>query len=190
MADDDTKNAAGGNDATSVSGSDGSKVKADLDEANQKIQELTEAAKRALADLQNYRKKVEEEKAGFVLFANAALLKELLPILDNFARAFSAVPENIAASEWFKGALAIEQQLAQVMRKQGLKEAPSALGNKLDVRMHEAVALGPGEKDIVTEEYEKGYILGDKVIRPAKVKVGDGSQAPISQSPPDQQKAA
>lgn len=146
----------------------------DLAIANQKIQELTETAKRALADLQNYRKKVEGEHAAFIQFANIALILELLPILDNFNRAFAQVPEEIPKSEWFKGALQIEQQLVGVVRKQGITEMPSSVGKKLDLKIHEAVTSGPGEKDAVIEEFEKGYMLGDKVIRPAKVKVGDG----------------
>lgn len=151
------------------------KLQADLAAANEQIKELTLTAKRALADLQNYRKKVEEEKAGFAQFANLNLLMELIPILDNFNRAFSAVPAEIQNSNWFKGALQIEQQLAGVMRKQGVCELPSSVGKKVDPNLHEPVMTGPGEKDIVIEEFEKGYKIGDRVIRPAKVKVGDGN---------------
>lgn len=139
------------------------------------IAELTETAKRALADLQNYRRRVEEERAVFVAFANVGLILELLPILDNFNRAFAQVPEEISKTEWFKGALQIEQQLASVIRKQGVMEMPPQIGKKLDPKIHEAVATGPGEKDVIIEEFEKGYLLGEKVIRPAKVKVGDGN---------------
>lgn len=148
---------------------------ADLEAANKRIAELTETAKRALADLQNYRKKTEEERTSFVQFAAAALLFELLPILDSFNRAFAQVPEEIKNTDWFSGALQIEQQLAAVITKQGVKEIPSPAGQKLDPRFHEAITVGPGEKDVVIEELEKGYLLGDKVLRPAKVKVGNGA---------------
>lgn len=162
-------------------GDNSGQLQADLEAANQKICELTETAKRALADLQNYRKRAEEDKNAFVQFANITLILELLPILDNFNRAFSQVPEEIRSTEWFKGALQIEQQLAGVIRKQGVAEMPSAVGQKLDPRFHEAVAAGRGKKDAVIEELEKGYMLGDKIIRPTKVKVGNGSVADISQ---------
>lgn len=152
------------------------KLQADLDAANKQIQELTETAKRALADLQNYRRRVEEERAAFAAFANAALILELLPILDNFQRAFAAVPEEISKSDWFKGALAIEQQLVGIVKKQGVTELPSQVGKKLDPKIHEAIASGAGEKDVIIEEFEKGYLLGGKMIRPAKVKVGDEIQ--------------
>lgn len=153
---------------------DSGQLQGDLEAANKQIQELTETAKRALADLQNYRRRVEEERTAFVQFANVALILELLPILDNFQRAFSQVPEEILKSDWFNGALAIEQQLVAVVKKQGVTEMPSQVGKKLDPKIHEAIATGPGEKDTVIEEFEKGYLLGDKVIRPAKVKVGNG----------------
>lgn len=150
------------------------KLEKDLVEANQKIQDLTETAKRALADLQNYRKKSEEEKSAFIAFANASLVLELIPILDNFKRAFGSVPEDISKTDWFKGALQIEQQLIAIMRKQGLAEIPFEVGRKIDTNIHEAIMMGVGEKDTVIEELEKGYLLGGKVIRPIKVKVGKG----------------
>ncbi|MEK9132406.1 MAG: nucleotide exchange factor GrpE [Patescibacteria group bacterium] len=154
------------------------KLEADLTEANKKVEEMTEAAKHALADLQNFRKKTEEEKNSFVAFANTSLILELLPVLDNFARAFAAVPEEILETDWFKGALQIEQQLMGIMRKQGVVEMESQVGKKADVRLHDALAAGSGEKEVVIEEFEKGYMLGDKVLRPAKVKVGDGTVTP------------
>lgn len=151
------------------------RLEKDLAVANEQIQNLTSTAKLALADLQNYRKRVEEDKASYAQFATIGLLLELLPILDNFNRAFTSVPEEIQKTEWFKGALQIEQQLVGIMRKQGVKEMPTTIGMPLDPKLHEAVTAGPGEKDTIVEEYEKGYMLGEKVIRPAKVKVGDGT---------------
>lgn len=152
-----------------------SKLENDLAEANKKVEEMTAAAKRAMADLQNFRKRTEEDKAGFVAFANASLILELLPVLDNFARAFAQVPEEILKTEWFKGALQIEQQLVGIVRKQGVVEMESQVGKKADVRFCDALAAGPGEKEVVIEEFEKGYMIGDKILRPAKVKVGDGT---------------
>lgn len=155
---------------------DAAQLAADLEIANKQIEELTETAKRALADLQNYRRKVEEQQSDFVQFATAALLLELLPVLDNFNRAFTQVPEEIQSSAWFKGALQIEQQLISIIKKQGVAEISPTIGQKVDPVFHEAIALGPGEKDVITGEFEKGYMLGKRVLRPAKVKVGDGTE--------------
>lgn len=162
MTDDTKKNQAG------------DQAEQDIADANKQIQELTETAKRAMADLQNYRKQVEKERKDFAAFASAGLLMELLPILDSFNRAFSQVPEEIKNTDWFKGALGIEQQLAAIMKRQGVIEMGSQTGKKLDTAIHEPITVGPGEKDVVIEEFEKGYMLGEKVLRPAKVKVGSG----------------
>jgi len=161
-------------DAAAMANSD-KKLDGDLEEANKKIQELTDAAKQAMADLKNYRRKTEEEKASFVAFANASLLTDLLPVLDNFNRAFAQVPEEILKTEWFKGALQIEQQLVGIMRRQGVVEMEPQVGKKIDPKIHEALNVGPGEQDTIIEEFEKGYLLGEKVLRPAKVKVGNGA---------------
>lgn len=151
------------------------KAFAELAEAKKQIDDLTETAKRALADLQNYRKRIEEEKKSFTKFANVGLLLELLPVLDNFNRAAVSAPKDIQKTDWFKGMLQIEQQLTGVLKRQGVTEMPSSVGEPVDLNKHEPLSVGPGKKDTVIEEFEKGYLIGDKVIRPAKVKVGDGS---------------
>ncbi|MEK7523833.1 MAG: nucleotide exchange factor GrpE [Patescibacteria group bacterium] len=166
-----TQTAAGAQD-------EAEKLQADLAAANQKIQDLTETAKRALADLQNYRKRVEKERSDFAAFANVTILLELLPILDNFTRAFSQVPQEIQKTEWFKGVLQIEQQLVALVKRKGITEMPSTVGKKLDIKIHEPIMTGPGEKDTIVEEFEKGYLIGEKILRPAKVKVGDGTAPP------------
>ncbi len=150
-------------------------LQADLALAQKNVQDLTDTPQRALADLQNSRKRTEEDKAQFVVFATTKLLLELLPVLDNFTRAFAQVPDEIQKTEWFKGALQIEQQLMTVVRKQGVTEMPLQVGQKLDPTKHEAIATGPGASDSILEEYEKGFMVGEKVLRPAKVKVGNDS---------------
>lgn len=169
MGDDETSGGAG------MGAGDASALQTDLERANEQIKQLTETAKYALADLQNYRKRMEQERTQFVQFATIGLISELLPILDNFNRAFAQVPDEIVKSEWFKGALQIEQQLAGIMRKQGVQEVPSSVGTPLDPKVHEAITTGPGAEGVILEEYEKGYMLGERLIRPAKVKVGDGN---------------
>lgn len=143
--------------------------------AKQKIAELTEVAKRALADLANYKKRVEEERTQFAKFANVSLVLEILPVLDNFSRAFSLIPPELKENEWVKGVMNIEKQLVEIIRKNGIVEIPSPVGQPLDHNLHEPVMAGLGAKDTVVEELEKGYTLEGKVIRPVKVKVGDGS---------------
>ena len=145
------------------------KIKADLSETKQKLNEMTDAAKHALADLANYRKRVEEEKQGIINFANITFLMGLLPILDNFERATKS--ETLS-----QGLDAIYKQFKAFFEKIGLKQIET-VGQKFSTNLHEALLEDPGEKDLILEELEKGYTLKDRVIRPAKVKVGNGKTA-------------
>lgn len=151
------------------------KLKNELYESKKEVEKLTEFAKRTLADLQNYKKRIEEDKASFVSLANAALILEILPILDSFNRAFASTPRELQENEWVKGIMAIEKQLVATLEKEGLQEIKTENG-KFDPNLHEALMQGPGEKDTIIEELEKGYMLGSKVLRPAKVKIGNGNK--------------
>lgn len=146
------------------------------DDRDAKIEELTNQLARAMADLQNYKRRSEEEKSSFVKFANAELLKIILPILDNLDRSVTHLPAELKDNEWTKGMLHIHGDLLKTFEKIGLKKIKT-VGEKLDPKKHEALLAGPGEKDIVTEEFEAGYSLLDETIKPARVKVGDGTTA-------------
>jgi len=148
-------------------------LQAELIETQAKLDEMMNISKHALADLQNYKKRTEEEKGAFVTFANADLVAAILPALNNFERALKHDPKD---AEWAKGVEQIYNQLKGELEKRGL--APiNALGQKFDPRMHEALLTAPGEKDLVLEELEKGWMLGDRVIKPTRVKVGNGEPA-------------
>ncbi|MBU0727450.1 nucleotide exchange factor GrpE [Patescibacteria group bacterium] len=154
-------------------------AKADTNEANEaneanKIEELTNALARAMADLQNFKRRTEDEQGRFVKFANAEMLKELLPIIDNFDRSTTHLPDEIKDNDWAKGVVQIHDELMKTLQKIGVERVKS-IGEKLDPNLHEGLMTGPGEKDIIIEEFEPGYILNGSVIKAAKVKVGDGS---------------
>ncbi len=150
------------------------KLQADLTQAQDRINELTETSKRAYADLSNYRRLVDQERAQYTAFANVSFIKEILPIADNFSRAFNHVPPEVTGSEWFKGMQQIANQMSAFLKKQGVEEIPTIIGMGVDPNIHEPLMTGPGKKDTVIEEFEKGYTLGGQVLRPAKVKVGSG----------------
>jgi len=143
----------------------------DLESAE--IERLTRVAQQATADLANFKRRAEEEKKSFAQFATANLVLELLQVVDNFDRALQNIPEEIANNEWLTGIQGIDQQFHAILQKQGLTRIPT-VGEKLDVAKHEALMQGPGEKDIILQEFEAGYMLGDRVLRPAKVQVGSG----------------
>lgn len=146
-------------------------LKLELEETQSKLQDMVSISQRALADLQNFRRRAEEEKNNFVQYANADLILALLPTIDNAHRALTHEPKD---AEWSKGVEQILRQLTQIIEKKNVKTI-ATVGQKFDPTMHEALLMGPGEKDLVTEELEKGYLLGDRVLKRARVKVGDGT---------------
>jgi molecular chaperone GrpE len=149
-------------------------IKAKLKLASDKIEELTEATKRSMADLQNYKRRIEEEKQTFMKFASANVFMDILPLYDSLERANEHLPEDISENDWVKGIQGIIKQFEQIMQQFKI-EKMKTVGEKFDHNKHEAIASGPGEKDIILEEAESGYMMEDHVLRPAKVKVGDGS---------------
>ncbi len=143
----------------------------ELQDTKQKLQEMTGVSQRALADLQNYRRRVEEEKAAFIEFANAALFTELLPAIENIKRTLDHQTKD---EEWIKGATATMEQISTICEKHGLKAIPINPGDQFDHTNQEALLTAPGPKDQVLEVLENGYMLGEKVLKPARVKVGNG----------------
>ena len=135
------------------------------------LEKMTEMAKRTMADLQNFKRRQDEERRIIINMANVDLIRALIPITDNLDRAKQHIPQG--AEEWFKGIEMCTTQLHKVLNDSGLKPI-EALNQPFNPDLHEALAQGPGPKDTIIEELEKGYALGDRVVRHAKVKVGNG----------------
>ena len=128
---------------------------------------------RAQADFMNFKRRSEQEKEELVKFANANLLLELLPVLDDFERALQHVPAKLARLAWVDGINLIYRKLRATLEAQGLTQI-EALGKPFDPSVHEAVRQDKGEEGIVIEEIRKGYQLHGKVLRPTMVVVGNG----------------
>lgn len=141
------------------------------DENQIKIEQLTSALQRCMADLQNFKKRAEKDRLEFFKFANAELLKALFPILDNFDRACRQIPDSLKEDPWAKGVLQTHDEFMKTLEKTGVKKIET-VGQKLDLSRHEAVLQGAGEKDIILEELEPGYTYFEETLKPAKVKVG------------------
>jgi molecular chaperone GrpE len=127
---------------------------------------------RAKADLENYRKQVERDKSEFAKFASENLITQLLPILNNFQRAKTHLPEGLQDDEWAKGIMGVEKQFEQVLESAGLQKIEINIGESCDTTLHEAIATGEGKSGEILEVIEAGYELNGKVLRAAKVKVG------------------
>ena len=127
---------------------------------------------RLFAEFENYRKRTAKERLELYSTANKDIMLVLLPILDNFERSIKA--NNYSDSD---GPTLIYKQLKAELEKKGLKEMESPIGKKLDTDFHEATANVPApkknQKGKIIDVIEKGYFLGEKIIRYAKVVVGN-----------------
>jgi len=126
---------------------------------------------RAAADYQNYKRRVEQEREEFGRLANAALIINLLPILDDLERALENVDTRLAGLTWLDGIRLIHRKFQALLEMNGVEEIP-AEGLPFDPNVHEAVMYGEGEEGKVTTVVQKGYKLGGRVLRPAMVVVG------------------
>ncbi len=143
-----------------------------LVDLQQQITVLTDALQRERADAMNVRRRSDEERAGLASFYKALVISELLPVLDNFERAIKHVPKELKGNDYIKGVEGIVKQFEDALSKIGVKRIKT-VGESFDPRLHEAVSMedGDGTKEIVSEELQAGYVLGDTVVRHAMVKV-------------------
>lgn len=128
---------------------------------------------RSAADFINYKRRVEQEKGETTRFAQAALVINLLPVFDDLDRAVSTVDANLAGLNWVQGVVAIHRKFAHLLEAMGVQEIAAA-GEPFDPARHEAVGQQAGAEGRVLHVVQKGYTLGDRVVRPAMVIVGSG----------------
>jgi len=136
-------------------------------------QQLKDRVLRTLADFENFRKRTDREKADFFKYSLANVMKDILPVLDNFDRALDHAEEG---DEFHKGVLLIYKQLYDMLLKHGLTPIDEA-GGTFDPNIHEAVVREESESvpsQTVVAVLQKGYFLHDRLLRPALVKVAVG----------------
>ena len=137
------------------------------------------AWKRARADYENLKRRSATEVGERAAQATAGLLLALLPVIDNFDRAFEADREDDPEA-WAEGIVLIRKDVVQLLERLGVQPIAAA-GQPFDPQYHEAVGRAPGPDNEVLEQVRKGYLLGTRVLRPALVVVGtggDGAPAP------------
>ncbi|WP_379135089.1 nucleotide exchange factor GrpE [Paenibacillus sp. sgz500958] len=130
-------------------------------------------ALRVQADFDNFRRRTLKEKEELAQYATSKLVTELLPVMDNFERALATAPASPEFEAFTKGVNMIFRQLEGVLKNQGLT-AMETVGQPFNPEYHQAIMQVESEEHeegIVTEEVQKGYLLKDKVLRPAMVKV-------------------
>jgi molecular chaperone GrpE len=147
-------------------------MEVDVVALEQQIAELTEALQRERADATNIRRRHTEQVAGLKNMIKAEVVRDLLPVIDNFERALKHVPENLQADEYVKGVQGIVKQFEKTLAELGVQKIKTT-GQPFDPKWHEAVSMeeGDGTQEVVSEELQSGYAIGDEVIRHAMVRV-------------------
>jgi molecular chaperone GrpE len=135
--------------------------------------------KRTAADFENYKRRAAREREEYVVLANERLIGELLPVLDDLERALDAAAEHEEA-QLEEGVRLVHRSLAALLERHGVR--PIATDGQFDPHVHEALLSQPSEADegSVIDVIQKGYRLGDRVVRPARVVV---AAAPPAQEP-------
>ena len=144
----------------------------DVDALRAERDEYLEHLKRVAADFENYRKRAARDQESLVARAAERLVRELLPVLDDLERALQAAEQHEEA-RLEEGVRLVHRQLAETLRKEGLEEIST--DGKFDPHLHEALLAQPAEAEAgtVIEVLQKGYRLGDRVLRPARVVVAE-----------------
>jgi molecular chaperone GrpE len=138
----------------------------------QQIAALTDALQRERADAMNLRRRHEEQTNSLRTVVKGNVIRELLPVIDNFERALKHVPAELTDNDYVKGIQSIVKQFENVLTTMGVERIVT-VGQPFDPRYHEAVSMeeGEGDQEVVSEELQAGYRVGDDVIRHAMVKV-------------------
>jgi molecular chaperone GrpE len=146
----------------------------ELEQTTRERDEYLDALQRLKAEFENYRKRVSRDQAEFVTRASERLVKQLLPVLDDLERALEAAAEHEEA-KLEEGVRLVHRSLADALAKEGLVEVET--DGAFDPHTQEALLAQPSEADegAVIQVLQKGYKLGDRVLRPARVVVSSGS---------------
>lgn len=158
---------------TSVGASEVERLQKELEAARAQAAEYQEKWQRALAEFSNYRKRQEAEFLDRVRLSNAALIAKLLPVLDDLERALQTLPQGLQMLTWVDGIYLIKRKLEVILESEGLRPIETQ-GKSFDPLYHE-VALYEEvegyEDGAILGEIQRGYMLGERVIRPALVRV-------------------
>ena len=148
----------------------------DVEEVQRQRDEYYDLLLRKTAEFENYRKRIDRERQSVAESAAADLIAELLPLIDDLERALAADTGSEAAEPYRQGVELIHRQLLEVLRKRGVRPI-EAVGAIFDPHYHQAIAHEPseGRRDgEIIEEFRRGYMLGDRLLRPSMVKVAQG----------------
>ena len=136
---------------------------------------------RTQADLENYRRRVQQERGESLDLANSTLVSKLLSAMDDLELAFSRPSSEMRKASWVEGARISFGKLKGALESEGLKPI-EAVGQEFDPRIHEAVMKKPGADGMVLEEVQKGYALNGRLLRPSLVVVGEQDDSIVDEN--------
>ena len=145
------------------------------DKKDEQIEELTDKVKRQMAEFDNFRKRTEKEKSQMYDMGAKTIVEKILPVIDNFERGLAAVPEDNKEDAFVVGMDKIYRQMLTVLEEAGVKPI-EAVGAEFDPNFHNAVMHVEDEEfgeNVVAEEFQKGYMYHDSVVRHSMVKVAN-----------------
>jgi molecular chaperone GrpE len=149
-----------------------------LEEARAKEAEYLDGWQRARAELANARKRFQREREQAYTNAKADLFVRVLPIVDDFERAIDTLPDDLSGQPWIEGMKLIQHKFRTLLEQDGVRPIEAA-GQEFDPLSHQAVTHEPSNEVAaghVIAELQKGYMLGDRVLRPSAVRVSSGPQ--------------
>ena len=160
------------------------RLQKELEQAKAQAAEYLDGWQRAQAEFSNYKKRQEAERAQMAQLAGMGVLRKLLPVTDDFERALATLPANLSRLSWCEGILLIKYKLDAILESEGVRPIETA-GKAFDPLYHEAVtyeeAAGYADGQIVGE-VQRGYMMGERVLRPAMVRVAKAPAAPQPES--------
>jgi molecular chaperone GrpE len=154
-------------------GDSGAALGSELSQYRREAQENYDRFVRVYAEFENYKKRAVKDKTEFIKYANEGLVKALLGVIDNLERAVDESKKNAHAEGLVEGVEMVLNQLKDILDKHGVREV-QAQGAPFDPNLHEAMMHEDSEEhedNTVIEEFQRGYILNDRLLRPALVKV-------------------
>jgi len=131
---------------------------------------------RAYSDAVDFSRRAGERHTAEIQYATAPVLMQLLSSVDDLERAFGSIPDSMLRMTWVEGILLIYRKLQGALESSGVTEIETA-GAVFDPNLHEAISRVPGPEGRIVEVLQKGYLLHERVLRPALVQVGDGTGA-------------
>lgn len=145
------------------------------DKKDEQIEELTDRLKRTMAEFDNFRKRTEKEKSAMYEIGAKDIIEKILPVVDNFERGLTIIPEGEKKSAFADGMDKVYKQLLKVLDDAGVKQI-EAIGQPFDPNFHNAVMHIEDEnlgENVVAEEFQKGYVYRESVVRHSMVKVAN-----------------